>query len=1029
MLIFKRIAAISVLSLATICASAQFYQNGDDPASVRWSHLKTPDFHIIYAKGQDSVALSYASALEQWRIPVSGSIGYTPNGCYRSQMPVVLHPLNALANGSVTWAPRRMDLYTLPDPYNPEPLPWVKTLAIHESRHVAQLQFTKSGRFVESAFLFGEMWGGALAAIYGGPAFFEGDAVTAETALTRTGRGRKADFLEYPMVALDNGDWRDWFGWRYSSIKRYTPDHYRVGYMSVAGMRTVYDEPLFAEKYYSNIQRKSRIFPKKYPIFPPVNVMRKTTKQISGKKPKESFREIEEAFLDDWRKGFEERGPFMPMDTVTATPRRYSELTGITMAGNHMYAIHKGLEQAATIARIDADGEVRDLRPFASVTSAPQWSSALGKLFWSENISDKRWSMASNSIIRYMDPEDGKIRNLTREGRLFHPAPQPDGEKIAVTEYTLDTRSVLLVLDGRSGDILEQFAAPDSLQIVESAWSGDDIYVTAISECGEGIYKAGAIFTQVLSPLPVTIKQPRSSSDGRIMFVSDRSGVNEIYALDVRNGAVEQLSCTRYGVADFAFSEGDKELYYSALAPEARYICRTPASELPRRSVAFGDIHHYAIADELSEQEKALPQRGPASIDSLCMEPKPWHKAAHLIHIHSWVLPFYVDYDSVKDFSYEEIESTIALGATAFFQNAMGTSYGSLGYTMNWTQETGFRHGAHLKFNYSGLYPVIETSLNINDSFAGQYQLYRVKAADGSVSYARGYKASDTPSVNGSIRMYVPLNFSSGGWVRGVVPQLRYNVTNSRFSTSERGVISVPGLYGENISIFGGYTPGENVLLHRVSASVRGYCMRPTAEAGVFPRLGIGAEAGFTGRIGLMDLFSPAVFGTVYGYLPGLMPQHGLKLNLLTQQQLGSSYHFGENYTSTYPRGLAGIASYISAAYPSQNRMSAEYRMAVAPVDWTWLGTLAYIRNFELSGFCDLGAYAGSKLSYLSDKGTAYSAGGEFCVVLGNMLWIPYDTRIGISFAYNGGSVYDGLCSHGVKLSRTYVGATFSIDM
>jgi len=1031
MLNFKRFAAISVMSLATVCASAQFYQTGDDPASVRWSHLKTPEFHIIYAAGQDSTALNYAYTLEQWRIPVSRSIGCAPNERYRSRMPVILHPLNALANGSVTWAPRRMDLYTMPDPYNPVPLPWVKTLAIHESRHVAQLQFVKSGRFRESAFLLGEMYGGALAAVYGGPAFFEGDAVTTETALTSTGRGRNADFLEYPMVAFDNGDWRDWFGWRYSSIKRYTPDHYRVGYMSVAGMRTVYDEPLFAERYYSNIQRKSRILPRCYPLLPPMNVMRKTTKQISGMKPKESFREIEEAFLDDWRQGFEERGPFMPMDTVTATPRRYSEFTGITMAGNCMYAIHKGLEQAATIARISPDGTVEDLSPFASITSAPQWSSALGKLFWSENIADRRWSLASSSIIRYMDPEDGKIRDLTREGRIFHPAPEPGGERIAATEYTLDTKSVLLMLDGRNGDVLEQFAAPDSLQIVESAWSGDDIYVTAISDCGMGIYRAGAVFTQLLPPLPVSIKQPRSGSDGRILFVSDRSGVNEIYAVDVKTGAVEQISCTRYGVADFAFSEGETELYFSALAPEARYVCRSSASALPRRSVSFEDIHHYAIADELSAQEEALAQRGPVAQDSLilCMEPKPWHKAAHLIHIHSWILPFYADYDSIKDFSYEEIETSMSLGATAFFQNALGTAYGSVGHSISWYKDTGIRNGAHLKFNYSGLYPVIETSLDINESYAGQYQLYKVQGRDGSISYTRGYKASSVPAVEGSIRMYIPFNFSSGGWVRGFVPQLRYTATNSRFATSERGVIVLPGLDDNNMSIFGGYTPGDNVLLHRVAASIRGYCMRPTAQAGVFPRLGIGGEMGFTGRIGLMDIFSPAVFGSVYGYLPGFMPQHGLKLHLLAQQQLGDSYHFGENYTSSYPRGLAGISSYITAAYPSQSRMSAEYRMAVAPVDWTWLGRLAYIRNFELSGTCDLGAYAGSRLSYLSDKGTAYSAGAVFCAVLGNFLWIPYDTRVGINFSYNGGSVYDQLVAKDVKLSRTFVGATFSIDM
>lgn len=1022
MLNFKRIAIISLMSLASVCAKAQFYQTGDDPAGIRWSHFKTPEFHLIYASGLDSLALGYASALEEWRVPVSRSIGIAPNGNYRRQMPVILHPLNALANGSVTWAPRRMDLYTLPDAYTPEPVPWIKTLAIHESRHVAQLQFVNNGRFKPGSYVFGEMWGGALSAIYGGPAFFEGDAVTAETALTRSGRGRSADFLEHQMVALDHGDWRDWYGWRYSSIKRYTPDHYRVGYMTVAGMRTLYDEPLFTERYYSHLQRhSSRIF----------NVMRKTTMEVSGKKPKESFREIEECFLADWRKGFEARGPFMPMDTVTATPRRYAEFTGITIGREGLYAIHRGLEHAPSVSRIGTDGEVRELRPFGSVTSDLRWSDALERLFWSENIPDRRWSLKSGSVIRCMDPEDGSIVTLTREGNLFHPAPEPGGTRISTTEYTMDARSHLTIIDARSGEVLDQFAAPDSLQIVESAWVGRDIYVSAISDGGYGIYKAGAFFSEVLSPLPVTIKQLRCNGDGTLMFVCDRTGVNEVYAMDVASGAVEQLSCTRYGIADFAFSEDGRDMYFSALAPEARYICRTETSLLPRRMVSFGDIHHHAIADKLSAQEETLARQEPHVMDSLklSMEPRAWRKASHLLQLHSWLVPLSVDYDSIKDLSFESVQTSADLGATAFFQNSLGTCYGSAAYSLDLEDESGVRHGAHLKFNYSGLYPVIEASADFNENNAGQYQLYQIFQQDGSYTYARGMKRTSEPLVSGSLRIYVPLNFSSGGWMRGVVPQLRYSASNNMFSTSVRKVDMLPDLSGEELALFGGYVPGNNIMLHRLSATVRAYCMRPVAKAGVFPHLGVGAEVGLAGRMGLTDIFSPAAFCNLYGYLPGIIPQHGLRLAILAQKQLGDGYCFGEDYASTAPRGLSGISSLLSTAYPSQAKLTAEYKMAVAPVDWTWLGALAYIRNFEITGHCDVGAYAGSKAVSLAERGTAYSAGADFCAVLGNILWIPYDTRIGVSVSYNGGSLYDCLTATGAKTGRTYIGTTFSIDL
>ena len=64
----------------------------------------------------------------------------------------------------------------------------------------------------------------------------EGDAVAAETALTSSGRGRSADFLEYFRVCFENGDLRDFDRWRFGSQKYYAPDYYKIGYLTVAGM-------------------------------------------------------------------------------------------------------------------------------------------------------------------------------------------------------------------------------------------------------------------------------------------------------------------------------------------------------------------------------------------------------------------------------------------------------------------------------------------------------------------------------------------------------------------------------------------------------------------------------------------------------------------------------------------------------------------------------------------------------------------------------------------------------------------------
>lgn len=158
-----------VLCKAAICglflhigadARAQFYLLGSESPSVKWSQIQTADYRFIYPSPYDSLARSYALAWEKYKSPVGNSIGVTPNEAYDSQLPVVLHPYVAYSNGSVIWTPRRMEMYTSPDMFNPEPLPWSTMLAIHEQRHVSQMQFVHQKPLKWTSLLCGELLAG-----------------------------------------------------------------------------------------------------------------------------------------------------------------------------------------------------------------------------------------------------------------------------------------------------------------------------------------------------------------------------------------------------------------------------------------------------------------------------------------------------------------------------------------------------------------------------------------------------------------------------------------------------------------------------------------------------------------------------------------------------------------------------------------------------------------------------------------------------------------------------------------------------
>ena len=126
--------------------SAQIVTSGADPVSIKWKEMESENFRIVYPEETDSLAREYLRSLESFAAATRPTIGFSPNELYRRKMPVILHAYSATSNGMVTWAPRRMELFANPDFYNPESTPWITQLAVHEGRHVAQMQFPRASR-------------------------------------------------------------------------------------------------------------------------------------------------------------------------------------------------------------------------------------------------------------------------------------------------------------------------------------------------------------------------------------------------------------------------------------------------------------------------------------------------------------------------------------------------------------------------------------------------------------------------------------------------------------------------------------------------------------------------------------------------------------------------------------------------------------------------------------------------------------------------------------------------------------------
>lgn len=999
-----------LLVLASTGARAQFLQKGTDPGHLRWNSIETPYYQVIYPRGADSLARRYAQLLERFREPSGNSIGFAPGSLQWKKLPVILHPYNGFANGSVSWAPSRMDLYTVMQPLGGDPAPWDIQLITHEPRHQAQLQLGYTGFLKPFNYIIGEAASPLGFLLYLDLALAEGDAVASETGFGYGTRARTADFLSYYRVALDQGDYRSWDRWRYGSYKHYTPDYYTLGYITIGGVRYFYDYPQFTADFLQRSLKRPFSFTQWN--------MKKTASGRSGKPFKETFTHILQGLDRQWQEEAEARKPFIPQEQLTRARRLPRSYGAAAFLGGTLFLLRDDNARGKELVTL-RDGKEDIIAPMASGTTALWPDENYLRLYFAETVADARWELSHRSIIRYYDAARNKLADLTREGRLYNPRPAPDGSRVVTVEYPWNGGGFLTILSALDGSVQRRIRVPDGIQATEAVWWKDgSFYVFGISEEGYGLYQVSADGQWSTELEPGIQKCVRLDSDGsRLSWISDRNGVNELYNYYPEQKRLVQLTSARYGLTDAV--KDSTFLYAVSQTLEGAMLFRSPLKDLQPREVNYADVHSYPMEDALTAQERALGPVPAADAPVEISAPKPYGRLAHPLRFHTW-LPFYVNYDAIEsqslDFSYQ----TASLGLTGFFQNNLSSVYGYVGYSAHPAGEKGrpWSHSLHGKITYRGLYPVVEASFSLGSTPATQYYLNRYIGRSGT-SLSTGSYERKGPSFTLQVSTYVPLRFNKGGMLAGLVPKLSYTFSNSGFSTStvqwelpDKLFSGLPTWYH-----FDSIQEGVNTPIRRLSGSLRGYWMLPTARAAAYPRLGIGLEAGASFRPGLTNLFAPNFYLYAYGYLPGLWLPQGLRITAIYQQQfLKQNLQFAELYAGVLPRGFpASAGSVVARSSDSQYRITADYSIPIYVGDLS-LGPVTYIKNFLLTPHFD---YTGLK------TGNLWSAGADLTAEVSHLLMFNFDGSIGVSFSYLGGSWY----SHVANGKPFSVSMIFSFDL
>ncbi|WP_424289669.1 TolB family protein [Daejeonella sp.] len=543
--LFIRITTLFILSINTQYATGQIFDSQQNPPELKWMQINTPQFQILYPTPLKKEAERMANTVEVLIKSVSQSLGKEPR-----KITIILQNQGVISNGFVQLAPRRSEFFTTP-PQNFDIQDWLNSLAVHELRHVVQID-KLTGNL--KAPLFEEL---ALA-IFGitlPPWFFEGDAVGIETALTHGGRGRLPDWeIIFRTNTLSKNLFsysKDYFG----SLKDPTPGYYQLGYFMTSKLRRDYGSGII-DSLMTNMARIP---------FRPYNLSREM-KKITGLSTRMLHDSTIAEIANLWK---DQENMLKPQDYIILNQRNNSipvdYLFPVKIAPDVLLSLREGFDKTPVIIMTNNLGKENELIKIGYQTES-NFNYSSQKIVWDEFRYDKRFQKRSYNVINIYDLTDGKYRQLTHKTRLFAPSLSPDGNYIAAINVDLSNRSELLELDAETGNPIRTYANPENyfLQTPSFSLDGNRIVCVAINKNGAALIEFNRFdgTQNLLTDFQwQQLSRPVYTQD-RILFRAHYNGVNNIYSFQKGFG-IQQLTSTRYGASNPSFDKNTKSLVFN----------------------------------------------------------------------------------------------------------------------------------------------------------------------------------------------------------------------------------------------------------------------------------------------------------------------------------------------------------------------------------------------------------------------------------------------------------------------------------
>lgn len=880
----------------------QYFSTGEDPARLRWRQISTLNFQLIYPDDFEEQAQKLANYFEKVYKYGGNSLNHNPR-----KISIIFHTQTVKSNGLVGWAPRRVEIFTPPHQaiYAQD---WLEQLAIHEFRHVVQIDKIHSQLPGIIKLILGEHVSALITGAYLPFWFLEGDAVVTETALSNFGRGRLPSFLmEHRAQVVEKGVFS--FDKAFNrSYRDFVPDHYKLGYHLVGEARAKYGYQLWDNAI-------NRITQKPWSLTP----FNRSLRIQTGMNQQQLYQSVFDSLHNVWKNEDKTAMPTQSKTLIATTPVYTNYQYNHVLPSNDIITLKTGFDKIPQFIRIGKDGKETFL-----FTPGQIFDESVGYrenlIVWSEFVPDLRWTHRGRSILKIFDTEDYSVTSLFPENKCFAPSISPDKQYVAVVEVNSENNYYLTVYSTLSGALIKRYQLPDNNYIFSPAWKNDsELAVIVLTRNGKELALVNPFeekFEWLLDAKMGEIKQ-LLFNNGNLYFISGYSGKDELWRKAFPDKSIHQISKARFGHAYPAFNQ-DGSVVLSDYTSSGYQLIRIEKPLIEITKIDEVQEANFLLADALSGQEQGIINFDKA--DTLRYNSTNYYKGMNLFKVHSWA-PLVIDVNTYD----------IQPGFSVNSQNLLGTTETTLGYKWNLSENTG---KYFVNFEYRGWYPIFKFEAESGKRRSEYYEIQvLINQAGQVIRQDTTVKEFTWSERRISLNSRVPLNLTRGVWHRLLQPELKYDLT----------------LFEHNTSTPAGFIHGNmQTLAYRIYY----HQILRQAYRDLLPDWGIVTDISFRhsplGKVNVGNLIS----GQFRAYLPGLSANHGFTLYAGIQQRVrGEKYGFGD--VVRMPRG------WNSANNNQFTSVSAEYRLPLFYPDKN-IGRWVYIRRVKAAFFGDYAWLSGN---------------------------------------------------------------------